>query len=601
MAREVATVLADGGRLAVQAGTGTGKSLAYLVPAVLSGRRVVVATATRTLQDQLAQRDLPQLAAVLGDRFRWAVLKGRSNYLCRQRLDEQLGGQIPLELPGGDRVRRDIRMLAAWADVTPDGDRAGLETEPHPAAWAAVSVSAAECPGPQRCPAGEVCFAEAARRRAAAADVVVVNTHLYGIHLATGGAVLGDHDAVIIDEAHALEDILSATAGAEIGAGRFTAAARAVAAVLTDEDLTAAIAAAGDRWEALATSVAGPGGRVPAGRLGELVAGVAEPLARATGVLGELEVSEAAEAARIRAIGHVAALAGDLAAVASAGDDRVVWVDHDRASAVVRMAPVDVATAASGLAEVPAVILTSATMPPGLVDRLGIDGWREIDVGSPFDFTRQALLYCAMHLPDPRSPTFEEAAHAELTRLIDAAGGRTLALFTSWRAMEAAADAVAPRVRFPVHRQGELPRHRLLEVFESDTDSCLFATMSFWQGVDVPGPSLSLVVIDRIPFPRPDDPLLSARRQRWGREGFTRIDLPRAATLLAQGAGRLIRSASDRGVVAVLDRRLGTATYRWDLIRALPPMRRTRDPGEVHRFLAGTRTAGGTGPEGGAG
>jgi ATP-dependent DNA helicase DinG len=235
--------------------------------------------------------------------------------------------------------------------------------------------------------------------------------------------------------------------------------------------------------------------------------------------------------------------------------------------------------------------LASATIPPGLAARLGLpDGsWDELDVGSPFAYETQALLYCPVHLPDPRQPTYEAAMHDELVALIEAAGGRTLALFTSWKAMTRAAEAVATRVPWPVLTQAQLPKGLLVERFSTDERSCLFATMGFWQGVDVPGPALSVVAIDRLPFPRPDDPLLQARRDRLGPAAFATIDVPRAATLLAQGAGRLIRNRTDRGVVAVLDSRLGRARYRWDLVRALPPMGRTRHRRDVEDFLAPLR------------
>jgi ATP-dependent DNA helicase DinG len=237
-------------------------------------------------------------------------------------------------------------------------------------------------------------------------------------------------------------------------------------------------------------------------------------------------------------------------------------------------------------------VLTSATIPPKLATRLGIPvgSFDELDVGSPFDYPNQALLYCALHLPDPRTDHYEAAMHTELEALVRAAGGRTLGLFTSWRAMEAATKALREVLPWPIFTQSDLPKPLLIQAFKNDERSCLFATMGFWQGVDIPGRALSLVAIDRIPFPRPDEPLLQARRELLGRAAFGAIDLPRAATLLAQGAGRLIRSPTDRGVVAILDPRLATARYRWDLVRALPPMRRTRHRREVEDFLADLRT-----------
>jgi ATP-dependent DNA helicase DinG len=259
---------------------------------------------------------------------------------------------------------------------------------------------------------------------------------------------------------------------------------------------------------------------------------------------------------------------------------------------VLRTAPIDVANLLrSQVWDEKSAVLSSATIPPSFTQKVGLpaDSTDVIDVGSPFDFEHNALLYCATHLPDPRRAEHAAGVVEELTSLIEAAGGRTLALFTSWRAMDHAADAVRSRVDVAVLTQREFPKPRLIGRFAAEPETCLFATMSFWQGVDVPGEALSLVTIDRLPFPRPDEPLLQARRERAGPAAFALVDVPRAAMLLAQGAGRLIRTARDRGVVAVLDPRLATARYRWDIIRALPPMRRTRDRAEVERFLRDLR------------
>ncbi|MBA2496763.1 MAG: ATP-dependent DNA helicase, partial [Acidimicrobiia bacterium] len=252
-----------------------------------------------------------------------------------------------------------------------------------------------------------------------------------------------------------------------------------------------------------------------------------------------------------------------------------------------RVAPVDVAATLEPLWDEVAAVLTSATIPVGLAARVGLPERTTtvLDVGSPFDFAANGLLYCAAHLPDPRNAAWEAGAHEELAALITAAGGRTLALFTSWRAMTAALDAVRPLVDVPVLAQGDRPKPALVDAFTADEPTCLFATLGFWQGIDVPGRTLSLVVIDRLPFPRPDEPLTQARRERAGPRAFGAVDLPRATTLLAQGAGRLLRSGTDRGVVAVLDPRLAKASYRWDIVRALPPMRRTRHRAEAEAFL----------------
>ncbi len=672
MARAVAAAIDTGRHLAVQAGTGTGKSLAYLVPAILSGNSVVVATATKALQDQLAGKDLPFLAGCLPEHFTFSVLKGRSNYVCLQKVREvsgrDLSGRDPdsdqLALDGvadvedaattvrGHRLVDDLKRLIAWADRTRIGDLAELEFEPDPRAWSALSTTSRECPGASNCPSGSRCLAEAARRRAQDSDVVVTNTHLYGAHLASGGGVLPPHDVVVFDEAHQLEDVAAAALGMEIGGGAFRSLARQMRPLLQGEgkDLADRLTEAGDLFEAAAARVAGQ--RLAGGLDSDLARAVSvaqERLAassstlRSTDVgsgdqqslgLGGPPVSGPREAAKSRAVQAAAALAGDLVRLAAPGADDVVWVEESERSPVVKMAPVDVRSAlAATLWPGVTAILTSATLPIGLVSRLGLQPEAPVDapastgsaspgsaspapappapappgsaspgsaspgevdpavatfldVGSPFPYRTNSLLYCPAHLPSPKAAGAETAMHRELIALITASRGRALALFTSWRAMRAAREAVRDRIPFAVYAQGDLPKHQLLRRFSDEESSCLFATMSFWQGVDVPGEALSLVVIDRIPFPRPDEPLMEARRERAGGRAFQVVDIPRAATLLAQGSGRLIRSATDRGVVAVLDSRLATANYRKALLAALPPMKRTVTMAEVEAFFA---------------
>jgi ATP-dependent DNA helicase DinG len=613
MAEAVAAAIEGRRHLVVQAGTGTGKTLAYLVPAVLSGRKVVVATATLALQDQLVRHDLPALHRSLDRPFRWAVLKGRSNYFCLQRAAELAGAGAGGEqlVLGGDRARAEVARLAAWAPTSRTGDRAELAVEPSPAAWSAVSVSARDCPGAHRCPVGQLCFAEKARQAAAEADVVVVNTHLYAAHLASGGVVLPEHDVVVLDEAHVVEDVVAAAAGVELTPGRFRALRATLGTILApggeDGEGAEALGDALLRSAEQLTAAVAPlleGGRRLRPPLRRELADALEVgrgrVERATASLLRLGDGLPAEAAgrRVRALSVAASLAEDLGAVLrldrSSAADSVLWVEGTAEAPVLRLAPVDCAELLQRqLWEEVTAVLTSATIPIGLATRLGAPADRcdELDVGSPFDYERQALLYCAAHLPEPREPSFEEAAHRELERLITASGGRALALFTSWRAMQAAVEALRGRLPWTVLAQGELPRPALLAAFAAEESSCLFATTSFWQGIDVPGPSLSLVVIDKLPFPRPDEPLLQARRERAGAAGFTAVDLPRAATLLAQATGRLVRAADDRGVVAVLDRRLATnRRYRWELVRALPPMRRTKDPDEATAVLEALRT-----------
>ncbi len=598
MADAVARAVATGRHLVVQAGTGTGKSLAYLVPALRSGARVVVATATKALQDQLALRDLPFLAEHLGQPFTWAVLKGRSNYVCLQRVKEattRTEGRLELDdvAPG---VRKEILRLATWSAMTATGDQADLDWTPSPRAWAAVSVSAMECPGATRCPAGATCFAEAARRHADSADVVVVNTHLYGLDVSTDGVLLPAHEVVVIDEAHQLEDVVAATNGVTLGPGRLPALARIVGAVIADEGLATSLVRAGDvladalrPWrDQRLTSPLPP-------ELGAALVGARNQVERALSAVRTIESrNEDVTTRKLRAQRAGGHLAGDIDLALSPGPDRVSWVDGPEGAPQLQVAAIDVAPVlAERVWARRTAILTSATIPPGLADRAGLPAERTdtLDVGSPFDYPTQGLLYCAVHLPDPRSPQHPAAVHDELEALITAAGGRTLALFTSWRAMTAAADALRPRLPFEILTQADLPKPALVEAFRAVESRCLFATAGLFQGIDVPGDTLSLVTIDRIPFPRPDDPLLQARRERARERAFAEIDVPRAATLLAQAAGRLIRSATDRGVVAILDPRLNTAGYRWDLVRALPPLRRTRHRADAEAFLRSIVTA----------
>jgi ATP-dependent DNA helicase DinG len=601
MAEAVEQAIATDRHLVVQAGTGTGKSLAYLVPAVCSGKRVVVATATKALQDQLMAKDLPFLRRHLDVPFSFAYLKGRSNYLCVQRAREAAAAtEAQLALDGLDdrKVGDELRKLIVWAagqlDRGGSGDRAELSFEPSPRAWGAMSVSARECPGANHCPAGDVCFAERARDEAAAADVVVVNTHLYGMHMASGGFVLPEHDVVVVDEAHQLEEIISATAGLELAESRFIAVARAARGVLADPDLTAAVGDAGSRLADALADIGGERVRKVEGELADAVAAGRGRLERVLAALRRITSSDREVAPRKeRAVRLVSSLIDDLDLVVELPETDVAWVEaRGRGEPVLRVAPIDVRGALSPLWDEATVVLTSATLTDAVPRRLGMPPERHefLDVGSPFDYKANARLYCARHLPDPRSESFEAAAHDELEALIEAAGGRTLALFTSWSRMKAAVAALRPRLSVPVLAQDELPKPALIARFAGDESTCLFATMGFWQGIDVPGRSLSMVTIDRLPFAPPDDPLLQARREQAGAAAFQLIDVPRASTLLAQGAGRLIRSATDRGVVAVLDRRLATGPYKDQILKALPPMRRVVDRDEVLAFLRSITT-----------
>ena len=592
MVRAVAAALRNGRHVIVQAGTGTGKTMGYLVPAVLAGASVVVATATKALQDQLASKDLPFLDEHLGHSFEWAVLKGRSNYLCLQRVRElQNSHDGQLELDGlAVTTKAEIKRLAAWGATSTTGDLAELDWAPTEAAQRAVTVSSDECPGATRCPLGGPCFAEAARQRAAAADVVVVNMHLYGLDVASGGMILPDHDVVVVDEAHQLEDIMSDTVGVQIGPGRFVTLAGALRRIIDDPTVVGGVAESAQ----VIRDVLGPfvGTRLPVpfpAPIQEALVHCRARIETAQSALRNINTDvDDAKQRKLRAQQLATRVQDHIDTSLGALDGYVAFVTGGPEHPRLEVAPLDVGPVLErGIWSKRTAVLTSATIPSSLAARVGLPPATvdSFDVGSPFDYEHHAMLYCAIHLPDPRSPDRAAATHDEMAELITAAGGRTLALFTSWKAMDEAAAAVRLKITQPIITQRDLPKTALIKAFSGDEATCLFATAGFFQGVDIPGRTLSLVIIDRIPFPRPDDPLLSARRERLGASAFNEIDIPRASILLAQATGRLIRTATDRGVVAVLDPRLGTKSYRWDIVRALPPMRRTRHRADAVAFL----------------
>jgi ATP-dependent DNA helicase DinG len=592
MAEEVASAIESGGTLLVEAGTGTGKSLAYLTPIVASGAKAVIATATIALQGQLIDHDVPQVAKGLGRPVSVALLKGRRNYLCQQRLSELRRAELSeqLELLRGTNPSAHLSSIIEWATSTADGDKEELDPAPPPEVWSAVSVGADECPGASRCPSGAECFSEQARVRAHEADIIVTNHHYYGIHLASDSALLPDHDVVVFDEAHQLVETLGATCGTELGGIRFRTLGRRVRAVLTDDELPAAL----DRSAFDLDDQIRPNRGMKAEISPDLIAQLITARDRAEQVISalrKLEPSEGSDvAARIeRTMITATNVVNDIDAIIEADETDVVWVDGSDINPILRRTPLDVGPVLNDqLWDTRAVVLTSATLADNLVDQLGLDSATEVvRVGSPFDYERLGLLYCATDLPHPRQPAFRAAAQAEIATLAAAAGGRTLALFTSYSAMKEAADALDDELSGPILVQGDAPREALIARLCAEPGAVLLATMSFWQGVDIPGDALTLVTIDRLPFPRPDEPVSQARRDRAGAAAFRQVDLPRAQTLLAQATGRLIRRKDDQGVVAVLDPRLATSKhYRWDLINALPPLRRTKDRAEVTDFLA---------------
>lgn len=660
MARAVQHSIETGEHLAVQAGTGTGKSLAYLVPAVRHAvsehATVVVSTATIALQRQLIDRDLPRLAAalepVLGRPPVFAILKGRRNYLCLQRVrtgapDDP--ADILFDPRAASATGRQVQRLHEWAQTTRTGDRDELVPGVTEQAWRQVSVTARECIGAQRCPFGTRCFAELARSEAGQADVVVTNHALLAIDAIEDFDVLPEHDVVIIDEAHDLVDRVTSVASAELSAAAVETAGRRCGRMI-EEQATGRLRAAGEAAERVLAALA-------AGRLDVLGEALATTLAAvrdaAGGCASELRASaKRAEddpeqnAARRAALAPLEELQGAAERILGAfGPDvaarpDVVWMERPRADEqprppTLRVAPLAVGgLLAARLFSRRTVTLTSATLALGgsfeplarqwgltRPDAAGTDAagtagaegeqaeqreqaggagpekpagapaasaWSGLDVGSPFDHPRHGILYIARRLPQPGRDGLPEAYLAELRELITAAGGRTLGLFSSMRAARQAAAELRDQIGFPLLCQGDDATAQLISQFAADEASCLFGTLSLWQGVDVPGRSLQLVVIDRIPFPRPDDPLASARQRAVaarGGDGFMAVAAAHAALMLAQGSGRLLRTTTDRGVVAVLDPRLATARYSGYLRASLPPFWTTTDPEVVRGAL----------------
>jgi len=697
MAAAVQRAIDTGEHLAVQAGTGTGKSLAYLVPAarhaVAEQATVVVSTATIALQRQLIDRDLPRLAAAvkpaLGRAPVFAILKGRRNYLCLQRAAAG-APEDPAEMLFDARTisatGRQVERLHEWAATTATGDRDELMPGVSEQAWRQVSVTARECIGAQRCPFGTRCFAELARDEAGRADIVVTNHALLAIDALEDFDVLPEHDVVIIDEAHDLVDRVTAVGSAELSAPAVEAAARRCGRMIED--------AVTGRLREAATAAARVLDEIPYGRIDVLAEPLAASLAAvrdaarscATDVRASAKNNEedpervAAGRSALASLDELHGAADRIlgafgADIASRSD--VVWMDRPGPAGessrppTLRVAPLEVGgLLADRLFSRHTVTLTSATLSlggsfepmarqwglprpggqhgpagraPGAVDTepgtepdtrpstaaatveetgpgdaagagdaagpgdaaaragFGADtaeplslAWTGLDVGSPFDHPRSGILYVARHLPPPGRDGLPEAYLTELRELIVAAGGRTLGLFSSMRAARQAADELRGQIEFPLLCQGDDPTSQLVTRFAADEASCLFGTLSLWQGVDVPGPSLQLVVIDRIPFPRPDDPLASARQRAVaarGGNGFMSVAAAQAALLLAQGTGRLLRTMSDRGVVAILDPRLVTARYGSFLRESLPPFWATTDPavvrGALRRLAAG--------------
>jgi ATP-dependent DNA helicase DinG len=627
MAEAVSEAIDDGSHLLVQAGTGTGKSLGYLVPALAQGERVVVATATLALQRQLVERDLPRtveaLHPLLRRRPEFAMLKGRSNYLCLHRLhegvpqdeEEGLFDQFEAAAPTS-RLGQDLLRLRDWADDTETGDRDDLTPGVSDRAWSQVSVSSRECLGATKCAYGAECFAETARERAKLAEVVVTNHALLAIDAIEGAPVLPQHEVLIVDEAHELVSRVTGVATGELTPGQVNRAVRR-AAKLVNEKAADQLQTAAEGFERL-TELALPGRleEIPED-LGYALTALRDACRTVISALGTTRDKSVQDedAVRKQALASVETVHGVAERITHGSEWDVVWYERHEprggaaprySGASLRVAPMSV----SGLLREKlfadrSVVLTSATLKlggdfNGVAASLGLapegtEGedlpqWKGIDVGSPFDYPKQGILYVAKHLARPARDGDRGDMLDELTELIQAAGGRTLGLFSSMRAAQLAAEELRTRIpEFPILLQGEETLGELIKNFAADPQTCLFGTLSLWQGVDVPGPSCQLVVMDKIPFPRPDDPLMSARQkavEEAGGNGFMAVAATHAALLMAQGAGRLVRASGDRGVVAVLDPRLATARYGSYLKASLPDFWYTTDRNQVRKSLS---------------
>jgi ATP-dependent DNA helicase DinG len=627
MAEAVANALTDRHHLMVQAGTGTGKSLAYLIPGIVHGRKVLVATATLALQRQLVDRDLPAvvpaLEKLLGREVTYAIYKGIGNYVCLQKMnsdDVDPDGELVMEVSS---LEKDAKRLIAWAK-TPgvSGDRDDAP-EVDRRVWAANSVSGRECVGADVCAFGSQCFAAKAKGKAQTADVVVTNHTLLAIEIMDLHPILPERDCIILDEAHEFMDRATQAVTDELTSGRVLRAAAMARKFMPGKLADAFHKAANDFHESMVDygeSVRGELGSQ--GRLEQIPQSLESPIRKvkesAQAITQYLSADDEiidtdvmAERARVK--GAVNEVSTTAATLLKLGDGLVLW--YEPTFSTLHLAPLSVSDVLreNMLKQTP-VIATSATLTVGnsfnsLAKSIGFivgedlnaevsegeldpGNLQMLDVGSPFDFANQGVLYMPKHLPEPGRDGPSIEVLTELGELIDAAGGRTLALFSSWRGVEAA-DAHLRKVlaELPIkiitQKRGDAVGP-LVARFAKDETSVLLGTMSLWQGVDVPGNSCILVAIDRIPFPRPDEPVMSARASQAdaaGGSGFMQVSLPRAALLLAQGTGRLIRSVDDRGVVAILDSRIVTKRYGSVLLNSMPPLWRTSDKAVVQDSL----------------
>ena len=618
MAQSVSAALAAHESLVVEAGTGTGKTFAYLVPALLSGTRVLISTGTRTLQDQLFAKDLPLVSAALGRPARVALLKGRANYLCRYRLARAEGGseQLPLDAAPLPRTQRVLARLQRWAQTTQRGDLAEVRglSDAHPV-WAQVTSTRESCLG-TRCPEISRCHVIAARREALEADVVIINHHLLLADLALKedgfGDLLGSADALILDEAHQIPDLATQFFGANVSSRQIETLIKDVrqelAAVAVAEPAaarcaraaTVALAAIEDALRTLHATLPAAAGRVALADAGSMTRAVHSLLAAVEQLSAVL--APAQERAQLAQLAERAAeLTAALARIADVDElEGARTMECSVRGFTLSLMPFDISARFRALlaARRGAWIFTSATLSVGeefahFTSRLGLSEASTLRIESPFDHERQALLYLPPGLPEPSSPAHVAAVLDTALPLIEASRGGAFLLFTSHRALAQAGALLRSRwgaeTPYRLFVQGEAPRERLLHDFRVDGNGVLLGTASFWEGVDVKGAALRLVVIEKLPFAPPDDPLVRARIEHLttcGGNAFRDYQLPEAALALKQGAGRLIRSEDDYGVVAICDPRMLGRAYGRVFLAALPPMTVTQDAAEARRFLA---------------
>jgi ATP-dependent DNA helicase DinG len=603
LARAVGEVLTGGGVLLAEAGTGTGKTLAYLLPAVELGRRVVISTGTKNLQEQLINKDLPLLAQALGRDLSVAVMKGRGNYLCLLRYKSfgQAGSfrrfdEIPL-----------FRAVEAWAPGTETGDRGEIEDLPDGADfWREISAASENCIG-QSCPDFDPCWVTRMRQSALEADLVVVNHHLLCADLAikdsSYGTVIPEYDTLVLDEAHLLEDVATQYFGIQVSSHRVEDLCRDVerelkAGRLDAREVRAELDAVRHRAESFFKTVAlGRGHRLKKGWMSPRVAEQATAMldrfeGLRTALLAVPDGPDSLSSLAARGQG----LARDLGFVLAAEDDgHVCFVETRGRGVFLRATPIDVSARLKELLfdQVRAAVLTSATLAVDggfeyLKSRLGVEPTEELLLASPFDYREQAMLYVPRGMPEPSSPSFVDRAADEVVRILEVSRGRAFVLFTSYANMNAVAERIAARVPYPILIQGEAPKPVLLETFRRTPGAVLLATASFWQGVDVAGEQLSCVIIDKLPFASPADPVVQARIERLRNRGgnpFHEYQVPVAILMLKQGLGRLIRAASDRGILAVLDSRLVEKPYGRRFLDSLPPARLVHDLAAVAGHL----------------